>query len=229
MRLDDPMKGNSLAEFENSLNGEWIMKRVRKIAITVGTAISLGLAAAAASAQPFGYGMGGGHMGGYGAGPGYAMGGGIMNGYGPGKGMGPGAMGGYGPGNGMGPQAMFNTYSGKSDAGLAALKSDLGITAEQDSAWQAFAGNAKRQNESRQARYDKMRELRSAGSAPEMRAQQTELMQQRQVELEANAAALNDLYTTLTPKQKAIADQRLGGYGRGWTQGARSGPRGYAR
>ncbi len=61
------MMGNSLAEFENSLNGEWIMKRVRKIAITGATAISLALAAAAVSAQPFGYGVGGGHMGAYGA------------------------------------------------------------------------------------------------------------------------------------------------------------------
>ncbi|MBE0625795.1 MAG: Spy/CpxP family protein refolding chaperone [Burkholderiales bacterium] len=205
------------------------MKRVRKIVITVGTAISLALAAAAVSAQPFGYGMGGGHMGGYGAGPGYGMGGAMMNGYGPGNGMGPGAMGAYGPGNGMGPQAMFKTYSGNADASLAALKSDLGITAGQDPAWQAFAGNAKRQNESRQAWFDKMHNLRSAGSAPEMLAQQTELMQQRQVEMEANATALNDLYATLTPEQKAIADQRFGGYGRGRTQGARGGPRGYAR
>jgi len=171
------------------------------------------------------YGMAGGHMGGYGAGPS----GGMMGGYDAGPGYGPGMAGGYGPGNGMGPQAMFNAYSGNADAGLVALKSELAITDNQDSAWQAFSKNAKRQNESRQAWFDKMHDGRSAGSAPEMLAQQSELMKQRQVEMEANATALNDLYATLTPEQKAIADQRFGGHGPGWTQGARSGPKGYAR
>ncbi|MBE0622239.1 MAG: Spy/CpxP family protein refolding chaperone [Burkholderiales bacterium] len=206
------------------------MKRATKIVLTVGTAISLGLAAAAVSAQPFGYGMGsgGGHMGGYG--PGYGMGRGMTggNGAGPGYNMGPGMMGDYGPGYGMGPQAMFNGY-GNADEGLAALKSELGITAKQDPAWQAFASNAKRQNESRQAWFAKMQEARSTGSAPEQQAQQLEFMKQRQTEMAANAAALKNLYATLTPEQKAIADQRFGGTGPGWTQGYRGGPRGYAR
>ena len=204
------------------------MKRVTKYAIAAGTAISLGLAAAAVSAQPFGYGMGagGGHMGGYGAGPGYGMGGAMMGGYGPGSGMGAGMMGGYGPGYGMGPQAMFDAYSGNADEGLAALKSELGITAKQDSAWQAFANNAKQQNENRQAWFAKMHEARSAGSAPEALAQQTEFMKQRQAEMQANAAALKNLYATLTPEQKAIADQRFGGFGRGYSAGYGRGYRG---
>lgn len=207
------------------------MKRVTKIVITVGTAISLGLAAAAVSAQPSGYGMGPGMMGGYGSGyaQGYGMGGGHMGGYGPGYGMGGEHMGGYGPGYARGPQAMFNASSGNAEDGLAGLKAELAITAEQDTAWQAFAGNAKQQNESRQAWFAKMHEARSAGSAPELLARQTEFMKQRQVEMEANAAALKNLYATLTPEQKAIADQRFGGNGRGWTQGTRGGPRGYAR
>jgi len=207
------------------------MKRVTKIAVTVGTVISLGLAAAAVSAQPFGYGMGGGHMGGYGAGPGYSMGGGMMDGYGagPGYNMGQGMAGGYGPGYGMGPQAMFNAYSGNADESLATLKTELGITAEQDPAWQAFTKNATQQSERRQQWFDKMHDLRGAGSAPELLAQQTELMKQRQVEMEANAASLKNLYATLTPEQKAIADQRFGGFAPGWTQGTRNGPRGYAR
>ena len=218
------------------------MKRVTKLAIAVGTAISLGLAAAAVSAQPSGYGMGwgGGHMGGYGmgagmggygAGPGHAMGwgGGHMGGYGPGYRMGPGMMYGYGGGYGMGPQAMFGGYAGNADEGLAALKSELGITATQDSAWQAFVDNAKKQNENRQAWFEKMQEARRAGSAPELAAQQTEWMKQRQTEMAANAAALKNLYATLTPEQKTIADQRFGGFGPGWTQGYRGGPRGYRR
>ncbi|HUX26403.1 MAG TPA: Spy/CpxP family protein refolding chaperone [Burkholderiales bacterium] len=200
------------------------MKRATKIVIAAGAALSLGLAAATVSAQSYGPGWGG-HMGGY------AMGGGMMGGYGagPGYNMGPGMMGGYGPGYGMGPQAMFNAYSGNADEGLAALKSELGITAKQDAAWQAFTKNAKRQDENRQAWFAKMQQARSAGSAPELLAQQTEFMKQRQAEMEANVAALKNLYATLTPEQKTIADQRFGGFGPEWAQGSRGGPRGYAR
>ena len=132
------------------------MKRTTKIFITVGTALSLGLAAAAVSAQPYGPGWGGGPMGGYG--PGWHMGG-----YGPGSGMGPGMMGGYGPGYGMGPQARFGGNYGNVDDNLAALKTELGITAKQDAAWQAFTKNAKQQNENRQAWFAKMQQARSAG------------------------------------------------------------------
>ena len=135
----------------------------------------------------------------------------------------------FGPGQGMGPQAMFNAYSGNADEGLAALKSELGIAANQDPEWQAFAKNAKQQNENRQAWFAKMQEARSAGSAPELLAQQTDLMKQRQAEMEANVSALKSLYATLTPEQKAIADQRFGGFGPGWTQSRRGGPRGYGR
>ena len=188
------------------------MKRVTKIVIALSTAATLGLAAAAVSAHPSGYGPGwGGHMGGYGHG--YGMGPGMMGGYGPGYGMGPGMMGAW----------------GNADEGLAALKAELGITAKQDSAWQAFADNAKKQQETRQAWFAKMQEARGQGSAPEFLALQTEHMKQRQAEMAANAAALKDLYATLTPEQKAIADQRFGGFGPGWHQGYRGGARGYAR
>ena len=208
------------------------MKRITKIAVAVGAALSLGLAAATVSAQPFGYGMGPGMMSGYAQGyaPGYGMRPGMMGGYGPGYGMGWGGghMRGYGPGYGMGPQAMFNAYSGNADEGLAALKAELGITAKQDSAWQAFTKNAKQQNENRQAWFAKMQEARSAASAPEALAQQTEFMKQRQAEMEANTFALKNLYVTLTPEQKAIADQRFGGfgpaYGAGYGRGYRGGP-----
>src|SRR3990172_8881952 len=184
------------------------MKRVTKIVIAVGAAVSLGLAAAAVNAHPYGAGpgWGGGHMGGYGMGPG------MMGGNGPGYGMGPGMIGGYGPGYGMGPGMMGGW--GSADEGLAALKAELGITAKQDSAWQEFAKNAKQQDENRQAWFAKMHQARSAGSAPELLAQQTELMKQRQTEMETNAAALKNLYATLTPEQKAIADQRFVGFRR---------------
>ncbi len=211
------------------------MKRATKILIAAGTALSLGLAAAAVSAQPYGPGWGGGQMGGYGPGPGYGMGpgygvgSGMMRGYGPGYGMGRGMMGGYGPGYGMGPQAMFGGYYGNVDDNLAALKAQLGITAKQDAAWQAFSKNAKQQNENRQAWFAKMQQARSAGSAPELLAQQTEILKQRQTELEANAAALKNLYAVLTPEQKTIADQRFGGFGPANCAPAYGGPGGRFR
>jgi hypothetical protein len=88
------------------------MKRMTKIAVALGAALTLGLGAAAVSAQPYGYGMGPGMMYGYGPGygagsgygPGYGMGPGMMYGYGPGYGRGPGWMGGYGPGSPNGYQ-----------------------------------------------------------------------------------------------------------------------------
>ncbi|MDP2639963.1 MAG: Spy/CpxP family protein refolding chaperone [Betaproteobacteria bacterium] len=143
----------------------------------------------------------------------------MMGGYGQGQGMGPGMMGGYGPGQGMGPQAMFNACSGNADESLAALKAELGITVKQDAAWQAFAKNATQQAENRQAWFAKMQQARSAGSAPELLAQRTDIMKQHQAELETQAAALKDLYAALTPEQKAIADQRFGGFGPGYGAG----------
>ena len=190
------------------------MKCIAKIAV-VGAALALGLGAASVSAQPFGYGMGPGMMGGYG--PGYGMGWSGAR------------MGGYGPGYGMGPQAMFSANADSTEESLAALKSELGITADQATAWQAFADNAKKQNANRQAWFAQMQENRSAGSVQEQRALQAEWMQQRQAEAAANAAALDKLYAALTPEQKAIADQRFGGFGPGWMQGHRGGPRGYRR
>lgn len=163
----------------------------------------------------------------------YGMGPGMMYGYGPGYGRGPGWMGGNGPGFGMGPRAMFGGYYGNTDEGLAAMKAQLGITAKQDAAWQAFAKNAKKQSENRQAWFAKMQKARSAGSAPEVLAQQAEIMKQREAELETNSAALKNLYAALTPEQKATADQLFGGncpgYGPGYGRGYRGGPGGRFR
>lgn len=203
------------------------MKRTTKIVLALGTAMTLGLGTVAALGHPFdgdgpGWGMGPGMMGGYGQG--YGMGNGMMGGYGAGH------MAGYGPGYGMGPQGAFGACAGDADQGFAGLKAELGITAKQDAAWQAFVKNATQQTESRKAAFDKMQKAQGADSAPERLAQQADLMKQRQAEMESNAAALKNLYATLTPEQKVIADQRFGGFGPGWHRGARSGgPQGEAR
>jgi len=202
------------------------MRKGSKIALAVGAALSLGLAAAELSAQPSGMGWGG-----YGMGPGM-MGAGMMGGYGMGPGagmgygMGPGAGMGYGMhGYGMG----FGGYGGAAEDRLAGLKSELGITAKQDAAWQAFAKSVTQRDESRAARFAKMREARAAGSLPEMLAQRDEVFQQHQAERQATTAALKDLYAALTPEQKSVADQLFGGFGPRYGAGYGRGPGGRFR
>ena len=167
------------------------MRRATKIAIGIGTALTLGLAAAVVSAHPHGYGPGYG----MGQGPGYGMG----MGYGPGPGM----------GRGMGPMGYGNPAA-MADARLAYLKSELKITSGQETAWKAFADNAKQQAEAMQA-------LRNAipgstqATAPERMEQRNQIMKKRQEQMEKATAAFRDLYAALTPEQKTIADQRFGG------------------
>ncbi len=148
-----------------------------------------------------------------------------MMGYGPGAGRGgPGMMGmmGYGPGYGRGGPGMRGGGPGSGpgfspsamvDGRLAALKSELNITADQESAWQAFATKAKDQVESRQALRGQA--AAQAQTAPERFAQRAEFAKQRAANIESMSAAVKDLYAALTPEQKAVADQRLAFAGMG--------------
>lgn len=191
------------------------MRKGSKIALAVSAALSLGLAAAELSAQPSGMGWGG-----YGMGPGM-MGAGMM---------GPRMMGGYGMGYGMHGYGMgFGAYPGTAEDRLAGLKSELGITAKQEAAWQAFVNSAKQRDESRAAWFTKMREARIAGSLPERLAQRDELFTQHQAERQATTSALKELYGALTPEQKSVADQLFGGFGPGYGSGYGRGPGGRFR
>lgn len=160
------------------------MKRVTGIAVAVG--LALGLGAAAVVAQPYGMGMG--MMGG---GPGMMMGGGMMGG---------GMMGG-----GWG----YNV-----EDRLAAQKSALKITPEQEKAWSAYADVAKKQSEAMYAQREAMWK-----SAPSSSADRYELhskfMAERVKSHEAVSAAYKNLYAVLTPEQRSIVDQRGGGWGNG--------------
>jgi hypothetical protein len=165
------------------------MKRATRIAVAVG--LALGLGTAVVVAQP--YGMGG-------------WGGGMMGGGGPGmmRGYGPGMIGGYG----------YNV-----EDRLAAQKSALKITPEQESAWSAYADVAKKQFDVMLAQHEAMWK-----SAPSSSADRYELhskfMAQRAQQHEALSAAYKSLYAVLTPEQRAVADQR-GGYGPGGGYGPR--------
>ncbi len=106
---------------------------------------------------------------------------------------------------------------------LAALKVELKITPDQDTAWQAFTTKARQQADAMIARRTQMFSQAPATprSAPERLAQRTEFAKQRIAGMETMTAAVKDLYAVLTPEQKALADRQLahgpmGGGGRGF-------------
>lgn len=196
------------------------MRKTTKIALAVGAALSLGLAAAELTAHPSDMGWGN-------EGQGYGM-----HGFGPGSGMGYGMHGG-GPGYGMGYGMGYGAQPGAAADRLQGVKSELGITGQQEPAWQAFVNSVKQREESRQALFARMRDSRSAGSLPEMLAQRDEFFKQQQAERQAGTAALKELYAALSPEQKTVADQVFGGfgprYGAGYGRGNGGGPGGRSR
>lgn len=132
-------------------------------------------------------------------------------GYGPG--YGPGMMGRGGPGMmmGGGPGMMMGRGHGgmfaSNDTGIAKfqqeqlgqLKSQLGITAEQQPAWDAFAARAAEQAKTMQA-------LRNDTSTTTM----PERMQQRQKAMATMGESFTKLYEVLTLKQRELFDQSHG-------------------
>ncbi|MFH1871797.1 MAG: Spy/CpxP family protein refolding chaperone [Pseudomonadota bacterium] len=142
--------------------------------------------------------------------------GGYGPGYGPGMmgpGYGPGMMGRGGPGMmmGGGPGMMMGWGHGRMFAGndtdiarfqqerLGELKSQLGITAEQQPAWDAFAAKAAEQAKTMQA----LRNDTSTATMPER-------MQQRQQAMGSMSESFTKLYEVLTPKQRELFDQSHG-------------------
>jgi len=191
------------------------MRNNRKILAGLVAAAALAASAALVYADPIGPGGGcqyGGGRGAMGYGPGAGrgdMGPGMM-GYGPGAGRG--AMG-HRPGAGrgqMGP-GMWSNPAAAIEGHLAALKVELKITPDQDSAWQAFTAKAKQQGETMLARRAQMSAQASGApvSAPERLAQRTELAKQGVASMESMSTAVKDLYAALTPEQKTTADQLL--------------------
>jgi len=124
-------------------------------------------------------------------------------------GMGPGS----GPGMGMGMGPGHSRMAGvdpatRADSRLTYLKTQLQITAAQETAWQEFAATAIQQAASRQAARAQMWD--SAGTAPERMALRAQMMQQRAASMTTMSNALTALYAVLTPEQKTIADQSFG-------------------
>ena len=196
------------------------MSKLRKNIVGIAAAAALVAASGLSYAFPPGYGPGSGPCA-TGGGPGMMGGGPGMMGYGPRGGpgmMGYGGMGprggGWGPGRGAVPAASV-------DAHLAYLKSELKITGDQETAWQAYAAQMKQQAESMKALF--AQPATPPQSAPERASQRAEFAKQRAAAMESRSAALKDLYAVLTPEQKALADQHFGG------PRMAQGPHGYGR
>ena len=198
------------------------MRNTRKLLVGAVAAAVLAAGSAVVIADPAGPGAGAENCAHGAAGPG-AMGHGPGAGHGR-MGFGPGTARdgmGYGPGGGRGGHGMWSNPTAAVEGYLAALKVELKITPNQDSAWQAFTTKAKQQSETMTARREQMFAQTSAPAnqtAPERLAQRTEFAKQSIANMEAMSAAVKDLYGTLTPEQKTLADQQLargpmGGFG----------------
>jgi hypothetical protein len=121
--------------------------------------------------------------------------------------MGYGPMG-HGMGHGMGPHAYGNPAAA-ADWRLSGLKSELKITAAQESAWKAFADQMKQQAEAMQKWMSTVQGSAQA-TAPERMELRNQMMKKRQEQMEKSTAAFKDLYAVLSPEQKALADQHAG-------------------
>jgi len=128
------------------------------------------------------------------------------------SGMGPG-MGGYqgmmgGPGmmgmGGMGPGMGGGSVAATSER-LANVKSRLGITADQEKAWDAYEQAVI----NRSALMNAHRETMMSSGMPPTGDQRLAMHQQGALTAQQSAQAAQDLYRVLTPQQKAQADNLL--------------------
>jgi hypothetical protein len=91
---------------------------------------------------------------------------------------------------------------------LAYLKNELKITADQETAWNAYAANLK----ANAAAMEGFRNAMFSTQEPVDRmSQRAEHMKARAAGMESMSTALKDLYAVLTPEQKTIADANFGG------------------
>lgn len=133
-------------------------------------------------------------------------------GFGHGPGFGPGMMGHGGPGmmmgGGHGPMFASNAadIAKFQQDRLAQLKSQLGITAEQQPAWDAFAAQAAEQAKTMQA----LHKDATAGTMPERMKQHQQAMTERQKAMGSMSESFTRLYEALTPQQREVLDRSFG-------------------
>ena len=197
------------------------MSNTRKFLVGTIAAAALAASSALVYAQPAGPGAGWQDRPGAAGGPGAGWG---PMGYGAGRG-GPGMM---HHGSHAGRGGMWSNPAAAVEGHLAALKVELKITPDQESAWKTFTDKARQQADTMIARRVQMFSQAPAvtQSAPERLAQRTEFAKQALASMEAMTAAVKDIYAVLTPEQKALAD-RLLAHGPMGGGGRRMGGRGF--
>lgn len=186
----------------------------RKAVLT--TALVAGLAlpvAAQQQGQPdrmMGPGAGQGRMMGPGGGQGPMMGQGMM---GQGSMPCPGMMG-MGPGMGrgamMGMGPMMGGPGQHIEGRIAFLKAELGITPEQEDAWNDYAEALRESASSMQAMHARMMSGDVPESLPERMALHQEMMSARIDALEGLTEATEELYEALSPEQRQTANNLMG-------------------
>lgn len=189
------------------------MKTSTKIIATTLATLSLGAAGLVFAQQGAGPGAGGG-FGCGGAGMGYGMGPGARPGAGPGMGY------------GMGGRMFGADTPAVTSARLSDLKAELKITAEQESAWQAYEAVVRQQAEARQAFHASMRaQMRDPAAAAKFdwAVQREAMLKWRETHFAERQAARQALFAVLTPEQQALmTPQRFAGHGRHMGWGARA-------
>ena len=178
----------------------WKLNDVALAGALVFMAAATGLPVMAQQTEPQGP-MGQGGMMGQGAGP-----------MGPGM-MGPGMMGGCGMMGGMGHggmRAMMMASAPMTEAKLAYMKADLGITDAQASAWEDYARAVRAQQAAMETlRGDMLKAM--GGSALDRMDARIKALETVVDNLKALKPATTALYAVLTDAQKEKADQLLGG------------------
>jgi len=166
-----------------------------------------------------GPGAGNGGWGGGPMGPGMMGYGGPRGGFGPGMGYG-GRRGGFGPGMGGGGTRSGVGPVAHQEERLAFLKEQIGITAEQQPAWDAYATQVKAQAATMEALHAQA--PNADLTAAERAEQRANFAKLRAEQAAAMSQSVKALYEALTPEQAAVADRYFGGprfaqrgYGRG--------------
>lgn len=126
---------------------------------------------------------------------------------------------GYGPGSGQGPGANTNGPCMRGGgpaafgARLDALKSELKLTDAQLPAWNAFEKTVQTQRDAMQQERGQVKNITDPNQRMDAHIA---FMEQRVEGMKAVAQARKELYNTLTPEQKTVADRywsRMGGHG----------------
>ncbi len=96
---------------------------------------------------------------------------------------------------------------------LATLKTELAITTDQETAWQAYEAVVRQQASTRQAMREAMHasmQSPNAAASSDHSAQHASMQKFRESHQAEREAARQALMAVLTPEQKSLAEQRLG-------------------